>query len=109
MSCLLFFWLLFILGDLLKNASCFVGRLTLLKESNELEQVSGQHFVCIHKLKLMCLGLHKGDLVALLLHRGHFHHSAEVATLKKAEELYSMNLCIGMRAGFLAGKSQHIS
>jgi hypothetical protein len=43
MSCYLFFWLLFIFGDLLKNArlSC----LTLLKESNELERVSGHHLV----------------------------------------------------------------
>jgi hypothetical protein len=31
MSCFLLFWLLFILGDLLENASRFVGRLTLLK------------------------------------------------------------------------------
>jgi hypothetical protein len=37
MSCLLFFWLFLVLGNLLKNASHFVSRLTLLKKSNELE------------------------------------------------------------------------
>jgi hypothetical protein len=34
MSRFLFLWLLFILGDLIKNASCLVGCLTLLKEGN---------------------------------------------------------------------------
>jgi hypothetical protein len=37
MSHLLFFWLLFVLGDLLNNTSHFVSCLTLLKESDELE------------------------------------------------------------------------
>ncbi len=90
MSRLLSFWLLFVLGNLLKNASCIVGRLTLLEESNELEQVSGHHLVHIHELKLMRLGLHKEDLFTLLLHRGNFHHSMEVATLKVAEKLCLM-------------------
>ncbi len=45
MSCFLFLLLLLILGNLLKNASCLVGCLTLLKESNELERVSGHHLV----------------------------------------------------------------
>jgi hypothetical protein len=34
------FRLLLVLGDLLKNASCLVGCLTLLEESNHLERVS---------------------------------------------------------------------
>jgi hypothetical protein len=34
MSCILFLWLLLVLGNLLDNASCLVGCLTLLKESN---------------------------------------------------------------------------
>ncbi len=36
MSHFLFFWLLLILDDLLKNASFLIGCLTLLKESNKL-------------------------------------------------------------------------
>jgi hypothetical protein len=53
MSCLLFFWLLFVLGNLLKNTSLFVGRLILLKESNELELVGGHRLVCICQLELI--------------------------------------------------------
>jgi hypothetical protein len=90
MSRLLFFWLLFVLGNLLKNASCFVGCLTLLKESDELEWVRGHRLVCIRKLKRMHLGLREEDLFTLLLCHGHFHCLTEVATLKIAEELYSM-------------------
>ncbi len=52
MSSLLFFWLLFVHGNLLKNASHFVGPLTLLEERNELERVCGHHRV---QLKLMRL------------------------------------------------------
>jgi hypothetical protein len=89
MSRLLIFWLFFVLGDLLKNASHFVGHLTLLKESNELEQVSEHHLAQIRELELMRFGLRKEDLFTLLLHRGHFHQSTEVATLEIAEELYS--------------------
>ncbi len=59
MSRFLFFWLLFILGNLLENASHFVSCLTLLKESNEFERVSGHHLVQVHKLELMRLGLRK--------------------------------------------------
>ncbi len=70
MSHPLFFWLLFVLSDLLKNASRFVGRLTLLEESNELKQVSGHHLVRISKLKLMRLGLRKEDLFTPLLRHG---------------------------------------
>jgi hypothetical protein len=90
MSHFLFFWLLFTLGNLLENASCFVGCLTLLKESNELEWVSGHHLVQVRELELMCLGLRKEDMFTLLLRRGYFHHSMEVATLEIAEEVYLM-------------------
>ncbi len=65
MSSLFFFLLLFVLGNLLKNASHFVGCLTLLKESNELEQVSKHCLVCIPELKLMHLGLRK-EICSLL-------------------------------------------
>jgi hypothetical protein len=90
MSHFLFFWLLFILGNLLKNASHFVGRSTLLKKSNELEQVSGHCLVQVRKPKLMRLGLHEEGLFTLLLHHRYFYHLMEVATLKIADELYSM-------------------
>ncbi len=89
MSRFLFLWLLLILDDLLKNASCLVGCLTLLEESNTFEWVSRYHLVQVRELELMCLGLRKEDLFTLLLRRGYFHHSTEVATLKIAEELYS--------------------
>jgi hypothetical protein len=89
MSCLLFFWLLFILGNLLKNASCFVGCLTLLEESNELERVSGHRLVKTRKLELMRLGLGKEDLFTLLLRHGCFYCSTKLAALKIVEELYS--------------------
>jgi hypothetical protein len=39
-----FLWLL-VLGNLLKNASCLVGCLTLLKEGDHLEWVSRYHLV----------------------------------------------------------------
>jgi hypothetical protein len=87
---LLIFWLLFVLGNHLKNTSRFVGRLTLLEKSDELERVLGHRLVCFCKLKLMRLGLRKEDLFTLLLHRGYLHHSMEVATIKIADELYSM-------------------
>jgi hypothetical protein len=89
MTCLLFFWLLFVLGNLLKNTSRFVGPLTLLKKSNELERVRGHRLVCIRELKLMRLGLCKEDLFPLLLRRGYLHYLMEVATVKIAVELYS--------------------
>jgi hypothetical protein len=90
MSHLLFFWLLFILEDLLKNARHFVGRLKLLEESNELEWVHGHHLVGICKLKLIRLGLSKKALFALLLCHGYLHCLMEVTTVKIADELYSM-------------------
>jgi hypothetical protein len=59
MNGFLFFWLLFVLGNLLKNTSRFVGYLTLLKKSNELERVHGHHLVHLRKLKLLALGCAK--------------------------------------------------
>ncbi len=88
MSHLLFSWLFSVFGNLLKNTSCFVGRLTLLKESDHLDQVHANHLVCICKLKLMHLGLCKEDLFTLLLCCGYLHGSMEVATIKIADELY---------------------
>jgi hypothetical protein len=73
----------------LLNASCLVGCLTLLKESNELERISRHHLVQVCRLELMHLGLHKDDLFTLLLCCGYFHCLTEVATLKIAEKLYS--------------------
>jgi hypothetical protein len=88
MSHLLFLWLLLILGNLLENASCLVGCLTLHKESNELERVSRHCLVQVHKLVLVHLRLQEEDLFTLLLHRGYFHHLAEVAILEVAEKLH---------------------
>ena len=88
MSRFLFLWLLLILGNLLKNASCLVSCLTLLKESNQLEWVSRYCLVQVCKLELMRLELRKEDLFTLLLRRGYFQHLTEVATLKVAEKLY---------------------
>jgi hypothetical protein len=87
---LFLFWLLFILGNLLKNTSRFVSHLTLLKESNELEQVRGHRLVQVRELDLIRLGLREEGLFTLLLRCGYFHRSTEAATLKIAEELYSM-------------------
>jgi hypothetical protein len=58
---LLPFWLLLVLGNLLKNSGRFIGSLTLLKKGNELKQVRGHHFVCLLELKMMHLGLRKED------------------------------------------------
>jgi hypothetical protein len=63
---------------------------TLLKESNELERISGHHFIQVCGLVLISLRLCKEDLFPLLLRHGHFHCLTEVATLKLAEELYSI-------------------
>ncbi len=86
---LLLFWLLFLL-DLVKDASCFIGSLTLLKKGNELKQVCENHLVCFCKLELMHLELHKEDLFAFLLRYGQLDCSTDVATVKVAEELYLM-------------------
>ncbi len=45
MSHFLFLWLLLILGNLIKNASRLVSRLTLLKEGNHSEWVGRYHLV----------------------------------------------------------------
>ncbi len=89
MSCFLFLRLLLVLGNLLENASCLVGCLTLLEESDQLERVSGHRLVQVRKIELMRLGLCKEDLFTPLLRRGYFHCLMEVATLKIAEKLYS--------------------
>ncbi len=87
LSCFLFFRLLLILGNLLKNANCLVSCLTLLKESNEFERVSRHCLVQVCKLELI-LGLRDEDLFTLLLHPGYFNCLTEVATLEIAEKLY---------------------
>ncbi len=88
MSCFSFLWLL-VLGNLLKNASCLAGCLTLLKESDHLEQVSRHCLVEVGKLVLVHLRLRKEDLFALFLHRSYVHCLTEVTTIKVAEKLYS--------------------
>jgi hypothetical protein len=90
MHLVFFMWMLDVLGNILKNTSCFVARLTVLKESNELERVCGHRLVCIRKLEMMHLGLHKEDLFTLLLRCGYLHGLTKVATLEIADELYSM-------------------
>ncbi len=80
---------LLVLGNLLENASCLVGCLTVLKEGNHLERVSRHHLVQVGKLVLVCLGLRKEDLFTLLLCCRYVHCSTEVTTLEVAEKLYS--------------------
>jgi hypothetical protein len=41
MSHLLLFWLLFVLGNLLKNAGCFIVSLTFLEKGNKPKRVHG--------------------------------------------------------------------
>jgi hypothetical protein len=89
MSRNLFLWLLLVLGNLLKNASCLVGCLTLLKEGKHSERVGRQRLVQVGKLVLVRLRLHKEDLFTLLLCHGYNHHSTELVALKVAEKLYS--------------------
>jgi hypothetical protein len=84
-----FLWLL-VLGNLLKNASCLVGCLTLLKEGDHLERVSRHHLVQVGKLVLVHLGLHEEDLFTLLLPRRYVHRLTEVTTIEVAEKLYLM-------------------
>ncbi len=90
MSRFLFFLLLLVLGNLLKNTSRLVGRLTLLKESDHLEQVGRHRLVQVCELVLVRLELRKEDFFTLLLRCGYFHHSMEVATLEVAEKLHLM-------------------
>ncbi len=84
----LFLWLLLVLGNLLKNASRFVGCLTLLKEGNHSERVGRYRHVQVDKLVLVCLRLRKEDLFTLLLRHGYVHRSMEVVSLEVAEKLH---------------------
>jgi hypothetical protein len=86
----LFLWLLLVPGDLINNASCLVGCLTLLKEGNHSEQVGRYRLILVGKLVLVCLGLREEDLFTLLLCRGYIHHLMEVVTLEVAEKLHLM-------------------
>jgi hypothetical protein len=85
----LFFWLLFVLGDLLKNASRFVGCLTLFEEGNHSEQVGRYHLVQVDELVLVHLRLREEDLLTLILCRGYVHCLTVVVTLEVAEKLHS--------------------
>jgi hypothetical protein len=57
MSRFLSLWLLLILGNLIKNASHLVGRLTLPKEGNHSERVGRYRLVQVGKLVLVRLRL----------------------------------------------------
>ncbi len=59
MNHFLFLWLLLILGDLIKNASCLVGCLTLLEEGNHSERVGRYHLVQVGGLFWCALGCAK--------------------------------------------------
>jgi hypothetical protein len=84
----LFRCLLLVPGNLLENASCLVGCLTLLEGGNHSERVGRYHLVQVGKLVLVHLGLRKEDLFTLLLRHGYVHRSTEVVTLKVAEKLH---------------------
>jgi hypothetical protein len=88
MSRTLLLWLLLVLGDLLENASCLVGRLTLLKEGNHSERVGRYRLAQVGELVLVRLRLREEDLFTLLLCHGYLHHSTEVVTLEVAEKLH---------------------
>ncbi len=88
MSRSLFLWLLLVLGNLVKNASHLVGRLTLLEEGNHSDWVGRYRLVQVGKLVLVHLRLCKEDLFTLLLRRGYVHRSTKVVTLKVAEKLH---------------------
>ncbi len=90
MSHTLFLWLLLVLGNLLENASCLVGCLTLLKEGNHSERVGRYSLVQAGELVLVRLRLREEDLFTLLLRRGYVHCLMEVVTLKVAEKLHLM-------------------
>jgi hypothetical protein len=89
MSCILFLWLLLVLGNLLKNARHLVGCLTMLKEGNHSERVGRHRLVQVSELFLVRLRLREEDLFTLLLHHGYVHHSMEVVAYEVAEKLYS--------------------
>ncbi len=90
MSCFLSLWLLLILGDLIKNASCLVGCLTLLEEGNHSERVGRYRLVQVGELVLVPLRLRKEDLFTLLLRHEYVYCLTEVVTLKVAEKLHLM-------------------
>ncbi len=90
MSHTLFLWLLLVPGDLLKNASRLVGRLTLLKEGNHSGRVGRYHLVQVGELVLVHLGLREEDLFTLLLCRGYVHCLMEVVAIEIAEKLHLM-------------------
>jgi hypothetical protein len=104
MSHLLLSWLLLLIGNLLKNASHFVGRLTLLEKGNAQKRVRGHCLVYLHELKLMHLGLCKEDLFALLLRCRHLYCLTDVAAIKVAGQLYSTpHELMGWHEGELLG------
>jgi hypothetical protein len=80
--------LLLILGNLIRNASCLVGCLTLLEEVNHSEQVGRHRLIQVGKFVLVRLGLRKEDLFTLLLRCGYVHCSTKVVTLEVAEKLH---------------------
>jgi hypothetical protein len=88
MSHFLFLWLLLVLGNLIKNTSRLVGRLTLLEEGNHSERVRRHRLVQVSKLVLVRLGLHEEDFFTLLLRCRYVHCSTEVVTLEVAEKLH---------------------
>jgi hypothetical protein len=88
MNHFLCFWLLLL--DLLKDAGHFISSLTLLKKGNEPKRIHGHHFICLHKLELMCLGRLKEDLFGLLLRCGQLNCSTDIVTVRVAEEVYSV-------------------
>jgi hypothetical protein len=88
MSRTLFLWLLLVHGNLLKNASHLVGRLTLLEEGNHSEWVGRHRLVQVGKFVLVRLRLREEDLFTLLLRHGYVHCSMEVVTLEVAEKLH---------------------
>ncbi len=87
MSRLLLFWLLLLL-ELVKDAGCFIGSLTLLEKGYEPKRVHGHHFVCFCKLVMMFLGLCKKELFALLLRCGQLHCLTGITTVDVAKELH---------------------
>ncbi len=107
MSRFLFLRLLLIIGNLIKNASCLVGCLTLLKEGNHSERVGRYHIVQVGELVLVHLRLHKEDLFTLLLHRGYVHCWTEVLTLEVAEELHlTLHELVHWHEGGLLGRTK---
>jgi hypothetical protein len=57
------------------------------KKGHKPKRVHGHHFVCLCELELMCLWLHKKDLLHFLLRRGQLRCLTEESAIKVAEEL----------------------